>query len=217
MKVQELRKRLQDLFREKSFEGFNTNFSDAQFVNKGICFFPYGRGLLTDGEDISKDSVLFLGSDWGSIADNDEYVKANNEGLFTGEKNPTNSNIVNLLTEKNKEDKVFLSNIFMGLRTETDSNIQSYSYVNNKDYQRLCKEFLSIQLEQITPRKIVALGNRVEAFLNKHFKGTEFLKIPHPSMLHTNLSQRLTKENGVKASSEEIRQEIERIKKQIWE
>lgn len=217
MEVQELRKRLQNLFSGKTYKGFNTDFSDEQFVKKGVCFFPYGRGLLIDGDEIQKDSILFLGSDWGSLADNNEYVKSNNGGAFAGEKNPTNNNIINLLTEEGQKNKVFLSNVFMGLRTETDSNIQSYSHANKKDYQEICKTFLSIQIELIQPRKVVALGNRVDKFLEKHFKGTEFLKIPHPSMLHSNVAQHLTKKNGVKATSKDIAQEIERIKKQIWE
>jgi len=220
MKVQELRKELKNQFNGTNFSGINTDFSDEQLVTSGVSFFPYGSGLLVPGDKIPKDCVLFLGSDWGTDKDNAEAVKANKPGSTKRKKNITVNNLKDLLIGKDNWGKAFLSNALMGLREENKSNIKPHKAFSDIDYQERCKDFLKYQIEEINPVRIITLGARADKFIRKNcpekFKN-KIHSIPHPCLLHGNIGKRIKKEkNGVKASQEEVLQEIEKIRGKIW-
>lgn len=220
MKVQKLREELKNQFKDRSFSGINTNFSDEQLITAGVSFFPYGRGLLVSGDEIPKDCVLFLGSDWGTDKDNNEAVEANKYGKLKREKNITVNNLKDLLIGEENWSRAFLSNALMGLREENKSNIKPHKAFSNKNYQECCKDFLKCQIEKINPVRIITLGSRADKFMRKNcpeeFKD-KIHSIPHPCLLHGNIGKRIKKEkNGVKASQEEVLQEIEKIKEKIW-
>lgn len=217
MKVQELRKALQAHFDKAQFDftkiGIDTNLDENYLVKDGISFFPYGRGLLTSGDEIPKDCVLFLGSDWGTL----EYA---HKVVSAGKGEETNPTIRNLrkLVDKENESRVFLSNVFIGLRTQ-GTNTATYPAFQNKEYCEINEVVFRTQIELIKPRKIVALGQRVEKFLAENLHGfdIEVQVIPHPSLLPTNLSKSIKKKESLTdVSKERIAKEIEQIKKRIW-
>ena len=217
MKVQELRKALQAHFDKDHFDftpiGIDANLAENYLVKDGISFFPYGRGLLTSGDEVPKDCILFLGSDWGTL----EYVRKVISSGKGEEKNPTIRSLRRLVDTEN-ESHVFLSNIFIGLRTQ-GTNTTSYPAFQKQEYNAINKAAFKTQIELVNPRKIVALGQRVKTFLSKNLQGfdIEVEAVIHPSLLPTNISKDIKKKEGItNVSKERIAQEMAQIKKRIW-
>ncbi|MEP7167802.1 MAG: uracil-DNA glycosylase family protein [Bacteroidota bacterium] len=181
MLVKNLRKELQKVFKEK-IEESDTDFEN-KIIKEGLGVFPYGSGLLDTGnEEIPQNGILILGYDFGGI---DYFKKIKNNGE---EKKPTLKGITEIISEENK-NKVFLSNVFMGLRRKGIKNMEKLPGLINDKYVTCCKAFLEIQLENINPKLIIILGNKPYHFLNKNFSNlnAKVLKIPHPGMWNSNL------------------------------
>ena len=172
MDIETLRKELKNIFKGKTFDGINTDF-DKYLIKNGVGFFPYGSGLLTTKKEIPKGSFLFLGSDFGST---NSILKAIEKGEA---KNPTYRNLNEIIDDEHKE-RVFLSNVYMGLRDKVKSTIEEVTIYNNEEYQQLSKTFLEFQINHIKPLKIITLGVKPEKFIRENLEYIETLNIPHP-------------------------------------
>lgn len=183
MLVDELRQILIATF-NRTFENLNTDFDNYR-IKSGYGFFPHGNGLLKkEEEEIPSKCILVLGKDFGST----KYFEGVRE--FGEEKGPTLRNLLGTIEDSSK-DKIFLSNVFMGLRKGDVSNIDNFSEQMNVQYLILCKEFLEITIAKIKPSLIVTLGSVPEQFLQQNIaiQKVKLFNIPHPSMWHFNLSK----------------------------
>ena len=186
MLVRELREELQKHFKEK-FAGIETDFE--KYITNGLGFFPYGSGLMEiDKEEIPENGILILGQDFGNVV-YFENIKENGEA----EKH-TMKNLQEVLSNEIK-NKVFLSNVFMGLREKEFNNTEKFPGLLNVEYLRLCKTFLEIQIEIIKPHLIITLGKIPQEFLEKNIniRNQNIINIPHPSYLHLNIQNSLYK------------------------
>ena len=79
MKVSELRKQLEKLFKNTETKLVDTTFNNQEIVYRQ-GFFPYCNGILESGDyEIGEKNILFLGKEWGTI---EQYNK-----LLDNEKN----------------------------------------------------------------------------------------------------------------------------------
>lgn len=171
MLIETLRKELKEIFKGKSFNGIDTDF-DKYLIKNDIGFFPYGSGLITTKREIQENCFLILGSDFGSTF----YAK----GIIEKgeEKNQTYRNLKKIINDENKE-RVFLSNVFMGLREGETSNIKDFPAFENEQYKQSCKVFLELQIARLKPYRIITLGQRPENFIRQNLNIKTF-NIPHP-------------------------------------
>jgi DNA polymerase len=105
-------------------------------------------------------SVVVVGQDWGDVG----YFRTH-QGL-EGPKNPTNTNLVKLLREiglkiaeppgEATDDPLFLTNAILCLKTEGGLQGQ----VQRKWFENCGENFLRPLLEIISPKVVVALGER---------------------------------------------------------
>jgi len=145
---------------DKPKEGLlNTDFETHNMI-EGPGFFPYCNGSFNKSEEygISQGGILVLGQDWGSRKYYARVKEKNEKNLWKGEEGTkdTFKEIKYLIIKQNWKD-VFLSNLFMGLRT-TELNIGENPEILNVDYLQKCKSFLEIQLEELKPKYIIVLG-----------------------------------------------------------
>ena len=138
----------------KSFVG-NFKSIEVDFkkqIKNGLGFFPYGTGLLQEGQSkIPLNCILILGKEFGSTEYFDR-IKNNGE-----KSEPTIKNLLKVI-DTDLVDKVFLSNVFMGL-IKDGKNLDVNREIKNPNYNNLCKEFLEYQINSINPLLIVTLGN----------------------------------------------------------
>ena len=223
MTVEKLREELINRFenaRKKEFDHIDTDFQNEKYlVEEGDSFFPYGRGLLNNGNEIGEGGILFLGYDWGDtetakkvVEKNKELKKEGKEPI--GEKNgPTLRNLLGLIGE-NPLEPVFLTNTYMGLRKKRGNIADYQAPYSNQEYEELCIGFLEFQIKNIKPRKIVTLGAKVDKFIRNNISEVVYahkniLHIIHPCLLQANFGRsKLAQRNGWEKVSD--------IKTAIW-
>lgn len=218
--VVKLRKELEDVFSANSYKLINTSLKD-KIIQNGIGFFPYGSGLLrSDKEKIPQGGLMILGQDFGDV----DYITP--ELIQNGEANkPTFRKTTELINAYPKE-KVFMTNLFMGLRKEKGmigDNPALKKKTKDMDYLNASLKFFKLQLEYVNPTKIIVLGKAPYNFLCNEFNGNSHkvftfsayisnqvpekllhinnipvLCIPHPSMWNSNVKNQTEWKNTIK-------------------
>ena len=218
MNIQELRRAISTYYKNQS-KNMDLDLK-GRIIQSGLGFFPYGSGLLIEGkEDLSKDGLMVIGQDFGTI----KYVS--DKIIKQGEADEnTFSKTVNLLDSYPKE-KVFLTNLFIGLR-KVESMLGINPALQNKEkvYLDASFEYFKFQVQEVKPSRIIVLGKvpyhfiieRSESKLEKiqtfgkyiediqsgnipQLNGTPILCIPHPSMWNSNVKN---KEEWIKVIEE---------------
>lgn len=218
--VAQLRKELEDFFNALSYKLIDTSLKD-KIIQNGIGFFPYGSGLLgSDKENLPQGGLMILGQDFGDM----DYITS--ELIQNGEANkPTFRKTTELINTYPKE-KVFMTNLFMGLRKEKGmigDNPALKKKTKDIDYLNASVKFFKLQLEYVNPTKIIVLGKAPYNFIcnefntksNKvitfstyisnqvpeklfHINNIPVLCIPHPSMWNSNVKNQTEWKNIIK-------------------
>lgn len=205
--VNSLRKKLEETF----YPGIRNvmNVSMGKYIENGIGFFPYGSGLLIDKENLPQNGIMILGQDFGTV----KYLTA--DVLKNGEINSKTYVNVKKILPKEKEGKVFLTNLFIGLRIFAGMSGKNPSLLKKsfeKPYIELCFNFFEEQLKFTNPSKIIVLGRvpysellkkygkndfttfkyfdyNVDKYININGEKYKIIPIPHPSMWNSNLKR----------------------------
>ncbi|MEI6594427.1 MAG: uracil-DNA glycosylase family protein [Bacteroidota bacterium] len=178
----------------------------SKIISHRIGFFPYCSGLLNiDVDELPKKCLMIVGQDYGTV----DLIK-------NGDKNQTTLTNTKSLIKDYPQEKLFLTNLFLGLRKEK-SMIGINPSLKNKEtsYLGSCFKYFKIQVASTQPKHIIILGKVPYNFIcdmyNKpEFKVQSFLKyyskidlngffkidninvlcIPHPSMLNSNVKNK---------------------------
>lgn len=208
MNIEDLRNLIPETYKHES--SIMDLSMDNRIIKSGLGFFPYGSGLLLpDSSELPTNGLMVVGQDFGDV----DYITP--EIIQNGEANkPTFRKMTTLINDYPKE-KVFLTNLFMGLRKEKGM-IGDNPALKNKDknakYLNASIRFFNLQLEYINPEKIIVLGKATYNFMCSEFdanshkvdtfdnylakvKEKQFLSInnvlvlciPHPSMWNSNV------------------------------
>ncbi len=206
MNVSELRNKIHQVYKEESI--YMELSLQNRLIKSGLGFFPYGSGLLMENtSELPQNGLMIVGQDFGNI----NYLKS--KILEVGEANkPTFKKTVELINGFPNE-KVFLTNLFMGLRNGKSKMIGVNPALNNneKAYLNASTQFFELQLKYLKPQKIIVLGKAPYNFICSEFGekahmvvtfkrylleqvpkqfhqlNAPVLCIPHPSMWNSNV------------------------------
>jgi len=129
---------------------------------KGIAFFPVGRGLFDDGENLPKGKIMILGQDFGTLS----YTQNLPQSGEDVEKNATWRNLLELISgAKISENECFFTNAIMGVREKEEKMTGKSPGMKHKGFRKKCQEFFEFQIETQKPTTIWALGMEVMRFL----------------------------------------------------
>jgi uracil-DNA glycosylase len=218
--IYNIRTQLDESFSSIKSELMDTSIKD-KIIKNGIGFFPYGSGLLgSDKENLPQGGLMILGQDFGDV----DYITP--ELIQNGEANkPTFRKTTDLINAYPKE-KVFMTNLFMGLRKEKGmigDNPALKKKTKDMDYLNTSVKFFKLQLEYVNPIKIIVLGKAPYNFICNEFNGKSHkvvtfsayisnqvpekllhinnipvLCIPHPSMWNSNVKNQTEWKNIIK-------------------
>lgn len=218
--ISQLRIELEEVFSSNTSKLMDTSIKD-KLIQNGIGFFPYGSGLLgSDKENLPLGGLMILGQDFGDM----DYITP--ELIQNGEANkPTFRKTTELINAYPKE-KVFMTNLFMGLRKEKGmigDNPALKKKTKDMDYLNASVKFFKLQLEYLNPTKIIVLGKAPYNFICNEFKAKSHkivtfsgyisnqvpekllhinnipvLCIPHPSMWNSNVKNQTEWKNTIK-------------------
>ncbi len=205
--VASLRKKLNETFLHVDSDVMKVSIDKC--IENEIGFFPYGSGLLTGKKDLPQNGIMVLGQDFGT----EEYLTE--DVLKNGEiKSKTYVNFKTIIPS-GKEDKVFLTNLFIGLRKTgkmSGKNPAFFKKNRKGNYLELCFSFFEEQLKFTNPTKIIVLGKVPYCALLQKYGKNDFTKfadfdyssdktiivneksykiapIQHPSMWNSNLKK----------------------------
>jgi len=130
-------------------------------LQNGLAFFPVGRGLFGDGEDLPKGKIMILGQDFGTLSYT-QNLPQSGEDIKT---NATWRNLLELIRgAKISEGDCFFTNAIMGVR-KNEKMVGKSPGMKHDKFREKCQEFFEFQFETQKPATIWALGVEVMKFL----------------------------------------------------
>ncbi len=161
---------------------------------KKIGFFPGGNGMWNGQGTLAEKDVLILGQDFNNET---AYLKFEEDDQRSEDplsrKNATWWNLRALLGALHIElDRCFFSNVFMGMRSGSQSATGACPGISNTAYYQSNIAFLKVQIAAIQPNLILLLGEQPVRALQAGFPEiltdwsgfktmTELLTAPHRS------------------------------------
>lgn len=158
--IQLLREKLLRLNLPYSAEAGMVEVSEQ--LQKGLAFFPVGRGLFGDGEDLPKGKIMILGQDFGTLSYT-QNLPQSGEDIRT---NATWRNLLKLIRDaKISENECFFTNAIMGVREKEEKMTGKSPGMKHEGFRKKCQDFFEFQLETQKAATIWALGMEVMRFL----------------------------------------------------
>jgi hypothetical protein len=169
MNVSRLWQQLERLENQHRFDGaaYPDGLAPFPFRLSGQGFFPAGDGLWHDhisapstGE-LPTGGILFLAADFGTLASYNKLCTRDYQNELAS-KNLRRR----ILDAGLPTSKIFCSNIYPGLRTDTRAP-GVYPAVHNPEFPLFSAELLRFQIEVLSPKLIVSLGPVPEVFVHR--------------------------------------------------
>jgi hypothetical protein len=187
--IQDLWGRLSQMEGEHRFGGREYPLGTVKFpfYLKGQGFFAGGDGLWRDDDNLESESdgvlpsggIVFIGNDFGSLSGFKRLTRGF-ENPLTWRNLKARVRAANLPTEL-----TFFTNAFVGLR-ESGRALDSREWSQMPLFCSYCTEFLTFQLEQLSPKLVVLMGPKsqesFDALIRKSslVKSFQILKTGHP-------------------------------------
>ncbi len=128
------------------------------------AFFPGGKGLWNNEQDIFGKEFMILGQDFDTYHNYEELIN-NGRGEDLNANKTWRKTKELLDATEIKYDNCFFTNAIMGAR-ETTSNYGKSPAFKDSDFIDTCREFFEYQLEIQKPKVIFVLGLMVAKFLS---------------------------------------------------
>ena len=170
---EELSKVIESVENKERFE-YSGIRNDYERLDYG--FFPIGSGILSEENDknliqnaeIMEGGIMILGNDFGI------YTYWQNDCKNKREDNsPTIRNLQKRLGFKEKQERTFYTNFYLGLRDNIKypkTTMTKRCVSIKREYQLLCYNFFLKQLDLIKPRLVICLGHQVRLALTESTK-----------------------------------------------